>query len=173
MLATVGFRMASFNSFLSITLKIKIQNYNFTHRRENLKSYYNFACRIKTWNLVFHPKGVIDWGCRSLKCWRENLGVKESNRSLILYTVHRNEIKEDKMNWTGRTHEGDKWKKKWKSHWESVYCLSGELTRPWSRDVMLNAVLKTLPLTKSVFTVGEICMIFDTMGVLPVTQLMY
>jgi hypothetical protein len=32
---------------------------------------------------------------------------------------------------------------------------------------MLNAVIKTLPLTKNVPTVLAICMIFDTMVVLP------
>jgi hypothetical protein len=35
---------------------------------------------------------------------------------------------------------------------------------------MLNAVLKTLPLAENVPTLGAICMIFDTMGVLPVTR---
>jgi hypothetical protein len=33
---------------------------------------------------------------------------------------------------------------------------------------MLNAAQKTLPLIKNVLTFGAICMIFDTMGVLPV-----
>jgi hypothetical protein len=51
----------------------------------------------------------------------------------------------------------------------ATVCLSGELTRPWSRDVMLNAVLKTLPLTKNVPVVGTICMIFDAMDMFPVT----
>jgi hypothetical protein len=46
--------------------------------------------------------------------------------------------------------------------WSTV-CLSGELTWPWSRDAMLNAVLKTLPLNKNIPTVGVICMMFDTM----------
>jgi hypothetical protein len=55
----------------------------------------------------------------------------------------------------------------------STVCMSGNLTRPWSRDVMLNAVLKRVPVTKNVLTVGAICMIFDAMGVLPVTRLMY
>jgi hypothetical protein len=36
-------------------------------------------------------------------------------------------------------------------------CLSEELTRPLSRDVMLNAVLKTLPLTITAATAGAMC----------------
>jgi hypothetical protein len=58
--------------------------------------------------------------------------------------------------------------------WTLTVCLSGELTRPWSRDVRLNAVLKTLPLTKkNVPTVRAFCMTFDTMGVLQVTRRKY
>jgi hypothetical protein len=38
---------------------------------------------------------------------------------------------------------------------------------------MLNTVLKTLPLTKNIPAVGAVCIIFDSMGVLPVTGLFY
>jgi hypothetical protein len=43
--------------------------------------------------------------------------------------------------------------------------LSGELTSTLIPGVKLNAVLKTLPLSKNVTTIA-ICVIFDTVGVL-------